>query len=342
MFAFPQTKLSAFAVVAFCIATASSELGAQSTPCVTLTQTVLDEQSRVPLVGARVMASWQGVVQRDVRTDSTGRATFCVVPNQTAAMRITYLDRNTSWQTIPSEGKPIHHTTLLDVQAVSVRGRVIDDQSGTAVASAHLRLANTSLQTITDADGRFAFERVPSGNYVIQVQHIGFTGHRSTLIVGADDLDAVIRVAPTAIPLQPVVVTAFSRRLESVGFYERRKRGIGTFIDRQRIDAMNVNAASELLRQLPGVRLIPQSRTRQNQPQNATVGRRGNCRYVFIMDGSRTLADFEMDFINGFAIEGVEVYNGISDVPVAFKAHATSVAGSSVCGVIAIWSRNSR
>jgi hypothetical protein len=341
VFAFPQTKLRTLTVVAFCMTTASSELWAQS-PCVPLTQAVLDEQSRVPLVNARVTATWQGVLQRDVRTDSLGRVTLCLTPQQSTQIRISYLDRSTSWQTMPTEGKSIHQTSVLDVQSVSVRGRVIDEHSGVGVASAVIRLVNTSLQTMTDSDGRFAFERVPVGNYAMQVQHIGYTGHRTALAVGDADLDALVRVAPSAIPLQPVVVTAFSRRLESVGFYERRKRGIGTFIDRKRIDAMNVQIASELLRQLPGVRLVPQSRTRQNQPQNATVGRRGNCRYVFIMDGSRTLADFEMDYISGSAIEGVEIYSGISDVPVAFKAHATSVQGSTTCGVIAIWSRNSR
>jgi hypothetical protein len=342
VFAYPQTKLRRLAVVAFCFATAGSELRAQSPPCVTLTQTVLDEQSRVPLVSARVTASWQGVQQRDLRTDSLGRATLCLVPQQTTLIRITYLDRNTSWQIVPSEGKPIQQTSVLDVQSTSVRGRVVEDQSGTGIANAHVRLANTSLQTVSDGNGRFAFERVPAGSYMMQVQHIGYTGHRGKLDVGDEDLDAVIRVAPAVIPLQPIVVTAFSRRLEAVGFYERRKRGIGTFIDRKRVDAMNVQAASDLLRHLPGVRLVPQSRTRQNQPQNATVGRRGNCRYVFIIDGARTLADFEMDYISGSAIEGVEVYNGISDVPAPFKAHTTSVAGSSVCGVVAIWSRNSR
>jgi hypothetical protein len=318
------------------------ELRAQSVSCVTLTQTVLDEQSRVPLVSARVTATWQGVLQRDVRTDSLGRATICLAPQQSTVVRISYLDKNTSWQTVATEGKPIHQSSLLDVPAVSVRGRVMDDATGAGVGSAHLHLANTSLQTITDPDGRFAFARVPTGNYAMQVQHIGYTGHRTALAVGEDDLDAVIRVAPTAIPLQPVVVTAFSLRLDAVGFYERRKRGIGTFVDRKRIDAMNVEAASDLLRLVPGMRLVPQARSRNNQLRNATVGGRGNCRFVFIVDGSRTLSDFEMDYLAGPAIEGVEIYSGMADVPAAFKAHATSVAGSTVCGVVAVWTRNSR
>jgi len=135
-------------------------------------------------------------------------------------------------------------------------------------------------------------------------------------------------------------VTAFSQRLERVGFYEREKRGIGTFIGRKQVDAMNVQHASDLLRSVPSARLIPQT-TRRNAPPNSLTGR-GACRFKFIVDGTRTLADFEMDFVAAHIIEGVEVYSGLSEVPALFKAHATPDAGSALCGVVAIWTRERR
>jgi hypothetical protein len=174
------------------------------------------------------------------------------------------------------------------------------------------------------------------------VEHIAYALNDAPLQVAVDDLDVLVRLAPTAIALQPIVVTAFSQRLEHVGFYDRRKRGVGTFFDRKQIDAMNVQDASDLLRRLPQLRLVPQLRRGGAQQRNATVGRRGNCRYTFVVDGSRTLPDFEMDFVAAGALEGVEVYNGLAEIPASFKAHTTSVAGSSVCGVIAMWTRDSR
>jgi hypothetical protein len=142
-----------------------------------------------------------------------------------------------------------------------------------------------------------------------------------------------------AIPLEPVVVTAFSRKLEVAGFYEREKRGVGTFIGKKQIDAMNVQRTSDLLRKVPSARIIPQSNRRNNAPANATVGR-GGCRYAFLIDGSRTLADFEMDYVAPGAIEGVEVYNSLSEVPALFRAIATAEAGSALCGVVVIWTRD--
>src|SRR5687768_13135205 len=61
--------------------------------------------------------------------------------------------------------------------------------------------------------------------------------------------------AAEAVPLAPIVVTAVSRRLDAVGFYERQRRGIGTFIGRQQIDAARAQFSSDLMRSVAGVRL---------------------------------------------------------------------------------------
>jgi hypothetical protein len=305
-------------------------------------QLVADEHTRIALANAHVIATWgAGQGRAAARTDSTGMAVLCVPMDVVVVVRVEYGDRNKSRETVFTR-EPGVHIAFLDARSSFMRGRVIDEQTGRVISQAIVRVGNSSLRAITDANGAFAFDRLPFGDHALSIEHIAYVGHRMALRVGDDDIDAIIRMAPAAIPLEPIIVTVFSRRLETVGFYERRKRGIGTFIDRKRIDQMNVNAASDLLRHVPGVRLVPQSRTRANQPLTATVGGRGNCRYVFIVDGTRTLSDFEMDNIAGPAMEGVEIYSGMADVPVAFKAHTTSVSGSTVCGVVVMWTRNSR
>lgn len=114
---------------------------------------------------------------------------------------------------------------------------------------------------------------------------------------------------------------------------------MGKFINRQQIEAMNAHNASDLLRSVPSLRLIPQ----RMKANNEVRGTRGNCRFAYIVDGARTLADFEMDNIAAYAIEGVELYNGLSEVPAVFRGNYPSDGGSvGICGVIAIWTRNSR
>jgi hypothetical protein len=338
------------ATVAGCLFLVAGRLSGQQhpTPCSSetgaiLIQKVIDQTTRIPLRAAHVSASWHDGIAREVRarTDSTGIALLCVPAHQVITMRAFYGDVAAAPQTtVVGARTSTTHTAYIDAPGSLFRGRVIDHETGNGVAQVSIRIANTSLATLTHPDGRFVFERVPLGDYQVQVEHVAYRTANTLLTVHYDDLDALVRLTPAAITLPPVVVTAFSQRLEFVGFYERQRRGVGTFINRTQIDAMNVQAASDLLRAVPSLRLVPL--TRRSSQRNATVGRRGNCRFAFIVDGIRMLSDFEIDYIAAPAVEGIEVYNGLAEVPAAFRAHATTSSGVTVCGVIAIWSRNSR
>lgn len=346
----PQTKLAVLPAVACCLAIiAGGPVTAQVRECASgqtrVVVTVTDLSTGALLAGAAVNARWRADTEHrlDAHTDSAGRATLCFPMHQTVTLRAAYRDHITAAATtLALTGPSTFYAATIDVPGSLVRGRVVDMQTGAPVPRVHVRMRNSSFSTLSDTTGRFVFARVPVGDYRLLFEHIGYAANDAPVQVRHEDLDALVRMTPAAIALQPIVVTAFSRRLEHVGFYDRRKRGIGTFFDRKQIDAMNIQDASDLLRRLPQLRLVPQLRRGTNQQRNATVGRRGNCRYIFVIDGSRTLPDFEMDYLAAGALEGVEVYAGLAEVPASFKAHATSVAGSTVCGVIAIWTRDSR
>lgn len=310
----------------------------------TLIETVTDRTTRVPLAGALVIATWRDQEQQvRVRTDSIGRTVICAPPQKQIAIKISYYDVNNTEHTSLTIERFTRHTSIIDVPGAYMRGIVLDQETGAVLANVAVRVNNTPLATFTDANGRFYFERVPIGDYTMRVEHLSYARNDARIMIRDDDLDATIRLTPEAIPMQPIVVVAFSKRLERAGFYERRKRGVGRFIDRRQVESMNVQSASDLLRSVPGMRLIPQGARRNNQPRNATVAR-GNCRFMFVVDGTRTLSDFEMDYVQAGAIEGVEIYNGLSEVPTIFRSVSTSVGnpGSGACGVIAIWTRDSR
>ena len=306
-----------------------------------LSYVLADRSTRLPLPGARVTAGWQAGHQRtiSVTTDSLGRARLCVPAQRRVTIAAAYQQHAAVPITLTTTGRTSAHTVLIDVPGVYVRGRVLDQQTGAPIGQVGVRLTGTTINALTDREGRFVFGRLPIGEYQLRADHIGYSSNSATLRPLRDDLDALIWLAPEAIPLQPIVVTAFSRRLEHVGFYDRQKRGVGTFISRKQIETMSVHNASDLLRSVPSLRLIPQPRRANNQVR----GTRGNCRFAYIVDGARTLTDFEMDNIAAYAIEGIELYNGQAEVPAAFRGHAPSDGGSvGVCGVIAIWTRNSR
>ena len=312
-----------------------------------LLESVLDRETRVPIAGVALTASWQDAGEKIARavTDSLGHAVLCASPNQPLTLRAAYYNLKFPAQAARlTMARPTSHSFVVDIPAVYVRGTVIDQATGNPVRDAAVRLANTPLATLSDAEGKFVFEQVPMRDYTLRIEHIAYATIGSPISVRHEDLDVAIRVAPAAIPIEPIVVTAFSRRLERAGFYERKRHGVGMFIDRKQVDAMNAQNASDLLRRIPSLRLVPQIARRHasDQPRNTTTGR-GNCRFKFIIDGTRTLPDFEMDGIAAPAIEGVEIYNGLSEVPASFRAIGASDAGANaICGVIAVWTRDSR
>ncbi|CAN5613523.1 hypothetical protein BH23GEM9_BH23GEM9_34300 [soil metagenome] len=305
--------------------------------------TVQDRTTRVPLPGAAIAASWRldGNQLISLVADSAGTALICAPPDLPLTLRVTYHHVRAGPQTTTLiMARRNTHTFTVDAPGAYVRGSVLDQETGAPIADAVLTIVNSRMAVTTTVDGAFRFEQVPLGDYTVRVEHISYTTVVAPLRVRSDDLDAAFRLAQWAVPLEPLVVTTFSRRLDRVGFYEREKRGIGTFIGRVQIDAMHAQTSADLLRKVPSVRLVP--RLAQRNVARMDLSGRGGCRFSFIVDGARTLEDFDMDFVAPYAIEGIEIYQGIADLPAPFRAHVTRDNTGRTCGVIAIWTRDSR
>src|SRR5512140_3330264 len=56
----------------------------------------------------------------------------------------------------------------------TVRGRVVDARGGEPLARVRARLVSAPFETHTDADGRFSQDAVPSGDYVLQIETVGY------------------------------------------------------------------------------------------------------------------------------------------------------------------------
>ncbi|WP_423926625.1 carboxypeptidase regulatory-like domain-containing protein [Candidatus Palauibacter sp.] len=133
--------------------------------------------------------------------------------------------------------------TVAAQETVRVAGVVSDEGTGTPVEGAAVRLADSSgsvREAITGREGRFAFERVAPGEYLLGVWRIGYEELQTPLDVGPDGIAPLdVRLTAEAIPLEPLNVDVEGRppRLMESGFYDRMEEGWGTYYEPDWIEA---------------------------------------------------------------------------------------------------------
>jgi hypothetical protein len=213
-----------------------------------------------------------------------------------------------------------------------IRGQVLDLVSALPIPGVAIRLtpagSSEPITRVSDEDGRFSFPELVSGTYVVELTHIAFGTARESLRVdqGAD-IDVVAELAPAAIPLPPVVVSTSRRsRLDTSGFYDRRRTRSGTFITREQVENRPAMYLSDVLRMVPSLRL-----TSLPGGQGSAITGRGGCFPTYFLDGVRLLESASLDgFVLPDHLEGVEVYTA---------ATAPAEYSSGRCGAIVIWTR---
>lgn len=216
-----------------------------------------------------------------------------------------------------------------------VEGMVVDDD-GRGIADADVRIANTPQRTTTDTVGRFVFASVPMGGYVLLVRRLGF--RPVTLAVAASPPTLRLTVRMTALAQQLAEVSVEGRaeayRSRLAGFEERRSRRVGHFITREQIDRHAGSNVTDLLRELPGVRV-----GRLNGLDHAVRLRGAPCAPLVYLDGHPARAfELDLDDIEARSVEGIEVYASGSSIPQQFIGTGAELH----CGVIVIWSRPAR
>jgi len=180
---------------------------------------------------------------------------------------------------------------------------------------------------ISGPGGAFAFPAVTPGFLSLSVALLGYTElHDSLRVEAASDLELTLPLSVTAVALEPIVVAVRRRPVGPLeGFERRRENQRGTFLSRAEIEAANPNEFTDLLRPLPGIRLIPTSTF------GHTVRFRGGCIPDLWLDGAQVGATADVDsFLRTEDLEAVEVYRG-PDLPGEF--------GSNLCGAIVAWTR---
>jgi hypothetical protein len=130
------------------------------------------------------------------------------------------------------------------------------------------------------------------------------------------------------------VEEATRRRQLLSDFYDRMSRGFGHFITREQIEKRNPMNLSDMMRMVPGAKLVPLAGTNQSALRftRAQIGH--DCPPQYWVDGVKAF-NLNIDDIVPSDVEGIEIYPGASTVPPQFNTRD----GTTICGVIIIWTR---
>lgn len=209
---------------------------------------------------------------------------------------------------------------------------LVRDPTGVPVAQAHV--ASSGVYAVSDSTGRFSLENLPTGRVAVSVRRLGFEPanlHFELFAGRRDSLMIVLAVLPVDLP----GVTTRGDPMASgrlAEFYRHRENGMGRYLDRKQLDAMRVSLTSDVLRRLPGVRLVPDRNGRYVLRMGRTGGR--NCPPDFWVDGIRAqflnVDDFPLS-----DVEALEVYHG----PGAMPPEYNNRFGNPACGAVVIWTR---
>jgi carboxypeptidase family protein len=209
-------------------------------------------------------------------------------------------------------------------------GRVTDT-SGVPLSRAEVWLvAVSTLRTISNDSGQFELPGLPPGSITLGVRRLGYESatFSATLKPGKTHR-ATFPLTPSVQSLAEVKVQDTASAWLSV-FDQHRSMHRGSFLTRSDFERDNLRIATDILRRVPGVQVVPtRTGTMVQMTRGAGARRCIPQLYVHETPYSGNFDDFTPD-----DIEALEVYVGISEIPPDLVT-----MGRSICAAIVIWTR---
>ena len=326
---------------------------------------VKDPDTHAPATGAKVELVYdeldligrkQARVRSDV-ADSTGLYKICGLPKDMTG-KVQVFRNGVSSGEVPAEitngfvglrGFSIvgQHQQVVEVKgdsgkvqrivkgAAKVTGKVVD-KKGQPLRDARVALqGGTSAVVLTNANGVFTLDSLPSGTQSIQVRKLGYSVQEAAVELSSATPTNVSVTMSDAVPLLETmrVEAAADKALSDLGYLSRKQTGMGYFMDGKLINNTAISF-SDVMRVAPGLRISPAGDGRSyviTDSRNAT----GGC-VVFWVDGVewQEMQPGDIDsYVRPDEVVAVEVYHG-SGTPPQFQK-----AGNTSCASIVVWTQ---
>ena len=334
---------------------------------------VRDARDGAPLRGVAVTAEWlellftrRGVTRRIARrvttTGESGRFAFCDVPSPGSMTVIAgHGADSTDRIEVRVEKGFLRRELYVGPARVVVTGDTVQSADTLAPPPRIVRMGDGRLSgTVLTADGRplagaqvsihdgpetrandlgqWTLVGAPLGTRMLEVRAISYYPDRRAVDVVAGAAPVRVTLSTLKAVLDTVRIAA-SRMPDGSGFEERRRNGMGRYLTAEDIARRTPIFTSELLRNLPGVRV--DMRTGSLEKWIAMRGMAGTCSPSLYVDGAHmptlpeglTANDIDM-WADPDEIVGIEVY--VDFVPPQFRPPLSG------CGSIVIWTKRRR
>ena len=199
---------------------------------------------------------------------------------------------------------------LMLAQTGSLSVRTVDARTGAPLPGANVTVQGTVLGGASNAEGDLLIERIAQGTYAVQASLIGYERTRvdGVSIRSGETTRLQIRMSATAIPVDPVIVTA-TRREQSAA----EAPASVSVLDARGIAERNSVTLDDALRYIPGVNI---TESQVNVRGSSGYNRGAGSRVLLLVDGMPMLTgdtgeiNFETMAVD--ELERIEVVKGAS------------------------------
>ena len=297
----------------------------------------------------------------EAQTDASGGFAICGLPADTRLLVQAWSARDTSGLVeldMPADGlllRDLHVGAFQSAMVVPMAGPdstaggaadsvlvlrgsgrlrgTIRTEKAMPVAGATVRVRGSESVATTDATGGFTLSSLPTGTHALEATAIGFQPARMAVdIIEADAPPADLVMRPVGKMLDTMRVFA-SRDLPTpwrARFEERRKTGLGRYLDEAAIEKRDPMTVTDLLSIMPGVSIRSNSLSSRSTLMVRATG--GYCYPAYFIDGVPVeVGDSSIDnFLSAREVRAVELYRSRILTPSEFAFRAA-------CGTIVIW-----
>lgn len=223
-----------------------------------------------------------------------------------------------------------------------LRGVVVDQSSGAPVGDVVVNIEGTGYQGITDPQGLFLFPDLTPGDYVLRLQHLGYSVATGNVTVpGGQEVSLRLNLAPRAIEVAGIEVNVRSA-VEELARLTPFRRDLVYGEEMADAEIRGANAVDILRTSTPGLRVVeiypaagpPQICISTNRRVGSLQGGTGCDPIQIVIDGVRSPEGAES--LRRYPASEIE---SIEFLPPSQAQVLYGVGGNTGNGVVVIWTR---